>query len=803
MKKLLFIITMLCISVPVFGSWRPARHSDNYLVKLLYGRNDSDTYLGFNAADAFTLQAGGEEFIKITEDGTQDIFKIGDNGDIDFIVGDSWLFVEGSTGYTGFGTNDPNTLVDIDGNGEAENFYTQSGPVVNVCHSTYGADPTGVADSTAAIQAAIDAASAGDVIYFPPGNYLISTTLTLASNKSLQGEGYGSKIITATASMDLITCSSIANLSIKGLRLEGADTGTGTPAGILIDDSIRIQVEDCWIEESYFGIMVDGSSSQVMISNCVMYENLCAACRFDSSANQCLFTGNDVFNNDTEGVHIDDDATEIVVSNNNIYHNGNSGVRIEACYRCSVTGNVIRNNGANGINIYKGAKYNTITSNTLYDNCIPFGYTTSYGTVGTTGVAGISTGGDNDYNVISSNVCRASSSSTTTIHDAETNWTSAANVTCATDASVVREGSNSVKTTIADAFTTGQCCYIDCTDRDLSSVSSVSFWLYADSDTYDELEFAFYSDDTATTEIASVEILVNASRWEMVNIYIDSDAGWSSVKAVGFKVQNDVGADKVFYVDKIRYPARQHYGILIERWGYNSEYSEYNQVIGNTSTSHEIGEIVDYFNEDNTIISDTESKLWTGGLGINTSDPNTTLDVDGTAQVENLIVDYDIQVEDMIVDKTSTDVMYPMRSVIKTIDFDAGGSTDFKCDNTQNNATEQPIDCGELIPAGCSILSVTLQCDETVAGSGSAVMSIDVGTTTGDDNLLTTADVDSDNDISVPAAGTWPLVAPAAAAQHIWVNFTPTANWDTLSAGQWSIYVLYDDYAAVRAQKGL
>ena len=39
----------------------------------------------------------------------------------------------------------------------------------------YGADPTGVADSTAAIQAAIDAAAAagGGIVYFPPGTYTV------------------------------------------------------------------------------------------------------------------------------------------------------------------------------------------------------------------------------------------------------------------------------------------------------------------------------------------------------------------------------------------------------------------------------------------------------------------------------------------------------------------------------------------------------------------------------------------------------------------------------------------------------
>jgi hypothetical protein len=57
----------------------------------------------------------------------------------------------------------------------------------------YGADPTGVADSAAAIQAAITAASVsvggstGTVVYFPTGTYKISQRITLPNRVGLQG----------------------------------------------------------------------------------------------------------------------------------------------------------------------------------------------------------------------------------------------------------------------------------------------------------------------------------------------------------------------------------------------------------------------------------------------------------------------------------------------------------------------------------------------------------------------------------------------------------------------------------------
>jgi len=210
--------------------------------------------------------------------------------------------------------------------------------------------------------------------------------------------------------------------------------------------------------------------------------------------------------------------------------------------------------------------------------------------------------------------------------------------------------------------------------------------------------------------------------------------------------------------------------------------------------------MLDYLDGD--LLSDGD-----GALVITATNTYTYVLDDDSAAAENspfvISPDDNAGTKRWILTETYLKTAYPIKAVIKTIDYDSAGSTDFVCDETQENTTEQPIDCGELIPAGSSIISIILECEESVAGSGSAVMTIDVGTTTGAGNLLSSADIDSDGDISILAAGSWPVIAPVIAAQHIWVNFTPTANWSTLSAGQWSIYVLYDDRAAIRTQKGL
>jgi hypothetical protein len=57
----------------------------------------------------------------------------------------------------------------------------------------YGADPTGVSDSTAAIQAAMAAVrqtsfAGGGALYFPPGTYIVSDTIPLHENLLVYGE---------------------------------------------------------------------------------------------------------------------------------------------------------------------------------------------------------------------------------------------------------------------------------------------------------------------------------------------------------------------------------------------------------------------------------------------------------------------------------------------------------------------------------------------------------------------------------------------------------------------------------------
>lgn len=124
----------------------------------------------------------------------------------------------------------------------------------NVKH--YGAVGNGVADDTTAIQAAITACPAGSVVYFPPGRYVVSSTLTIGMGITLQGamaprfahyqesggEAIGSvlKMATTFTGSAVISATAAAPPSfttgairITRLVIDGQDTVGNTADGIL------------------------------------------------------------------------------------------------------------------------------------------------------------------------------------------------------------------------------------------------------------------------------------------------------------------------------------------------------------------------------------------------------------------------------------------------------------------------------------------------------------------------------------------------------------------------------------------
>ena len=110
----------------------------------------------------------------------------------------------------------------------------------------YGADPSGATDSTAVIQAAIAACTAGGVVYFPVGKYTISAPLLVskpgvrlqgshAVNSGFEGGGVNAAIIDAASGFTgpaMIDNGGQPDFSMRDLNVHGSGLPPGTTAGI-------------------------------------------------------------------------------------------------------------------------------------------------------------------------------------------------------------------------------------------------------------------------------------------------------------------------------------------------------------------------------------------------------------------------------------------------------------------------------------------------------------------------------------------------------------------------------------------
>lgn len=106
------------------------------------------------------------------------------------------------------------------------------GAVINVLD--YGADPTGVADSTAALQTAMNLT--GRMVYLPTGTYKVSATL-VPSCAAIVGEGELASIIKPTAAVTtVLSIGTNGPRNLADFGLDGVNTSNAT--GILLGSSI-------------------------------------------------------------------------------------------------------------------------------------------------------------------------------------------------------------------------------------------------------------------------------------------------------------------------------------------------------------------------------------------------------------------------------------------------------------------------------------------------------------------------------------------------------------------------------------
>jgi parallel beta-helix repeat protein len=227
---------------------------------------------------------------------------------------------------------------------------------------TYGADPTGVADSRAAFVAAIAAVSTdGGVVLLPPGEYYTSASIPITSSAGITILGCGAASVVKSnlpgdgnkfaITGDNVT---IANLKIDGGYVSGPQSGS---FGLInVGDCKYATIKDCIIVNSiHRGIQMLGNSEDVSIVGCKFSNNFCCVYSLDVDSTHtpkritialCSFLDGWSDAGETGGIKLQnlhsDTGSGHVICNCTFRNSGQMGLELwNGIYDCVVSGNTI------------------------------------------------------------------------------------------------------------------------------------------------------------------------------------------------------------------------------------------------------------------------------------------------------------------------------------------------------------------------------------------------------------------------------------------------------------------------------
>ena len=130
----------------------------------------------------------------------------------------------------------------------------------------FGAVGNGTADDTTAIQNAVN--SAAMAVWFPPGSYKITSTITLRAGTSLLGTGNASQIVAATVNMTMFAFGGpTAHIDVNGLYLTSSVAASGA-IGLRFVTSDNTRVTNCTFAGLLTNISYDRGRSHI-VANCL------------------------------------------------------------------------------------------------------------------------------------------------------------------------------------------------------------------------------------------------------------------------------------------------------------------------------------------------------------------------------------------------------------------------------------------------------------------------------------------------------------------------------------------------------
>ncbi|MGI5459591.1 discoidin domain-containing protein [Streptomyces sp. CA-249302] len=223
-----------------------------------------------------------------------------------------------------------------------------SQPAGSVSVTSKGADPSGNGDSTQAFRDAISAAQGG-VVWIPPGDYKLTSSLSGVQNVTLQGAGSWYSVVHGSRFIDQSSSSGgvhIKDFAVIGEVTERVDSNPDN----FVNGSLgpNSSVSGMWLQHLKVGLWLMGNNDNLVVEN------------------------NRILDTTADGLNLNGNARGVRVRNNFLRNQGDDSLAMWSLYSADTNSSFENNtisqpNLANGIAIYGGtdiAVKNNLVSDT-------------------------------------------------------------------------------------------------------------------------------------------------------------------------------------------------------------------------------------------------------------------------------------------------------------------------------------------------------------------------------------------------------------------------------------------------------
>ena len=253
-------------------------------------------------------------------------------------------------------------------------------PWFDVKAPAYAAVGDGVNDDTAEIQAAIDAAEAvgGGTVYFPDGDYKISSPLLLHSGVTLKGNGIrNSNISVAVTNVNGIeargasSASRIVQCHIEDLKITGpGEAAGGTGVGVYVKwASVHVSIERCWIVNwGSHGASFEDSYS-FALRDCLLDSNGGNGFHGITNINHATFDHCISIGNTGKGYYVEGGTTTSFL-NSDAESNGGIGIDLRYVFAPNLLGCHLENNGTANIYLHYRSGLSEKTTAGIVQGCL-------------------------------------------------------------------------------------------------------------------------------------------------------------------------------------------------------------------------------------------------------------------------------------------------------------------------------------------------------------------------------------------------------------------------------------------------